>query len=194
MFGLLALVAQYLIPIAGDAIGSLFSDDGGKVVAKTVTTSVANAAIQTAAKLTGITVTDESTAQQAAAALQGDPSKLADYQRAVNEQAIAAMAEETKRLAIVNETARAEAASGDPYVRRMRPTWGYTMCASWAWIMVVIGAVLWRSPDQLTANMPQIVTLFGIGLAVLGIYVNGRTQEKGAAGLTVPTLGVGKKK
>jgi hypothetical protein len=187
MGALLGLAATYLIPLLGDAVSSLFSDDA-QPAAKAITTAVAQTAIDTAAKATGITITGEASMQQAAQALQADPAKLADYQRAVNEKAIAAMKEETARLQIVNDTMRVELTSGDGFVRRMRPTWGYTMCASWAWIMVVMGVVIWQHPDLLTPNMPNIVTMFGIGLTVLGIYVNSRSKEKGAPGLSLPSI------
>ncbi|WP_376957753.1 hypothetical protein ABNQ39_11530 [Azospirillum sp. A26] len=111
MFGLLSLAATYLIPLLGDAVGSLFSDDA-QPAAKAVTTAVAQAAIDTAAKATGITITDEASMQQAAQALQADPTKLADYQRALTERALGEMAEVTKRLSLDNDD-RASARAHD---------------------------------------------------------------------------------
>lgn len=184
---LLALAGKYLVPLVGDAVGNLFGDDA-QPAAKSVATAVAQTAVDAAAKATGITITDETSMQQAAAAIQADPAKLAEYQRALTERALGAMAEETKRLQIVNDTARVELASGDAYVRRMRPTWGYTMCATWAWIMIVIGYSIWQRPESLTGALPDIVTLFAIGGAVLGVYVNNRTKEKGAPGLGLPNI------
>lgn len=182
MFALL----PFLLPLLGDAVSAIFGGDdkpAGQVAA-----TVATAAVQVASQIAGVPITDETSAQQAAAAIQADPEKLAAYQHALNEKALAAMAEETKRLQIVNDTARAELASGDAYVRRMRPTWGYTMCASWAWIMVVIGYGIWQRPESLTGALPDIVMLFSIGGAVLGIYVNNRTKEKGAPGLSLTSI------
>ncbi len=192
---LLGLAGKYLVPLIGDTVSGWFSDDADRVVAKTVTTSVASAAITTAARLTGVTITDEPSAQQAAAALQADPAKLADYQRALNEQAIAAIAEETKRLLIVNETARAEVASGDPYVRRMRPTFGYVVAAVLLLQSLICLYVAIVHPADLAATVAAMSSMSSIllpALAVLGIYVNGRTQEKGAPGIGLP--GVGKKR
>ncbi len=195
---LLGIAGKYLIPLIGDTVSGWFGDDGDKAVAKTVTTSVAAAAIQTAAKLTGVTVTDEPSAQAAAAALQADPAKLADYQRALNERAAAAQAEETKRLQIVNETARAEIASGDPFVRRMRPTFGYAMALTWTVQMLAASYTIVIEPARAAEVLNGIAAttaLWGIGLAVLGIYVNGRTKEKGAQGIGLPALpGVGKRR
>lgn len=183
---MLGLISIFL-PLLGDAVSALFSDDD-KPAAKAITNTVASAAIDVASQITGVQITDEHSARNAAQALAADPEKLAAYQRAMNEKAIAAMAEETKRLQIVNDTARVELASGDAYVRRMRPTWGYTMCATWAWIMVVIGYSIWQRPESLTGALPDIVTLFAIGGAVLGVYVNNRTKEKGASGLGLPSI------
>lgn len=197
---LLGIAGRYLIPLIGDTVSGWFSDDDTKAVAKTVTTSVAAAAIQTAAKLTGVTVTDEPSAQAAAAALQADPTKLADYQRALNEQAAAAQAEETKRLQIVNETARAEIASGDPFVRRMRPTFGYVVAAVLLMQSLICLYVAVLRPTDLAATINSMSSMSSIlvpALAVLGIYVNGRTKEKGAPGIGLPALpgvGVGKRR
>lgn len=184
MFGLLSLAATYLIPLLGDAVGSLFSDSA-QPAAKAVTTAVAQTAIDTAAKLTGIQINDESSMQQAAKALQADPAMLADYQRALNEQALGAMKEETARLQIVNDTIRAEAQSNDPFVRRMRPFFGYVMAVTWG---VQMGAASWvivSHPEQAASVLNGIAsttTLWGIGLAVLGVYVYKRSQEKGVPG------------
>jgi hypothetical protein len=202
MFGiddiLLGIASKYLIPLIGDTVSGWFSDNADKAVAKTVTTSVATAALQTAAKLTGVTITDEPSAQAAVAALQADPAKLADYQRALNERAAAAQAEETKRLQIVNETIRAEIASEDPVVRRMRPMFGYAMALTWTVQMLSASYTIVLNPARAAEVLNGIAAttmLWGMGLAVLGVYVNGRTQEKGAQGIGLPTLpGMGKRR
>ena len=97
-FGLLSI----FLPLLGDAVSSLFGDDD-KPAAKAITNTVASAAIDIASQVAGIQVTDEHSARNAAQAIVGDPEKLAAYQRAVNEKALAAMAEETKRLALDND-------------------------------------------------------------------------------------------
>jgi len=195
---LLGIAGKYLIPLIGDTVSGWFSDDADKVVAKTVTTSVAAAAIQTAAKLTGVTVTDEPSAQAAVAALQADPSKLADYQRALNEQAVAAMTEETRRMAIVNDTMRAEAANSDPFVRRMRPTFGYVMAFAWGVQMMAASFVIVTDPAKsadVLNGIASTTALWGIALSVLGIYMHGRSKEKGAPGIGLPALpGAGKRR
>lgn len=187
---LLALAGKYLVPLVGDAVGSLFGDDA-QPAAKAITTAVAQTAIDTAAKATGITITDESSMQQAAQAISADPEKLADYQRALNEKALAAMAEETKRLQITNDTIRTELASGDAFVRRMRPTFGYAMALTWTVQMMAASYTIVVEParaGEVLNGIAATTALWGIGLAVLGIYVNGRTKEKGAPGLGLPSI------
>lgn len=88
MFPLLGLAAQYLIPLLGDAVSGLFSDDGSRKVAASVTTAVAQTAISAASQLTGIPISDEASIQQAAAALRDDAAKLAEYRRVLGEQVI----------------------------------------------------------------------------------------------------------
>ncbi|CAK0739988.1 Ribokinase [uncultured Gammaproteobacteria bacterium] len=94
----------------------------------------------------------------------------ADYQTAVRE---------------INQTMRAEAASGDAYVRRMRPTFGYIMALTW---LVQMGALAWvivANPGQaggVINAMSSLATIWTVGLSVLGIYVYQRSTEKKLAG------------
>ena len=154
-----------LIQLAPTLIG-LFTDDPKASTVAEIASDVARA------------VTGEDNDDDALTALNNDPKLLIEYQRATADEAIALYREETKRLQSINKTIRAEVTSSDPYVRRMRPTWGYVMAATWSLIMVVIGRDLWEYPGMLTQTLPHIVTLFGLGLAVLGVYVHGRTREK----------------
>ena len=182
------------LPLLGDAISALFGDDkpAGQVAA-----TVANAAVSVASQIAGVPITDEASAQQAAQAIQADPAKLAEYQRALNEKALAAMKEETARLLITNETARAEIASSDPFVRRMRPTFGYAMALTWTVQMMAASYTIVMQPARAAEVLNGIAAttaLWGIGLAVLGIYVNGRTKEKGAQGLGLPSIPIPSRK
>ncbi|HIC79856.1 MAG TPA: hypothetical protein EYP07_02670 [Kiloniellaceae bacterium] len=100
---------------------------------------------------------------------------------------------ETARLAEVNQTMRAEAASHDPYVRRWRPTFGYLtalariiQCAAIAWSIVA-------SPEQ-AGSVAQAVTaltpMWGVALAVLGINVTSRSRDKQVAAGQTPAPGI----
>ncbi len=89
--------------------------------------------------------------------------------------------ENISNLAAINETIRAEVASQDQYVRRMRPTFGYIMAMTWgaqmlgiAWIMVFETA---KAGVVLNA-MGNLSAIWAVGLSVLGIYVYKRSEEK----------------
>lgn len=88
----------------------------------------------------------------------------------------------------VNTTIRAEVASSDPYVRRMRPTFGYIMALTWAGQMGAIAYVIATDAPNagpVIAAVGSLGTIWTVGLSVLGIYVYKRSQEK-TAGLDPP--------
>ncbi|MBL8639759.1 MAG: ribokinase [Alphaproteobacteria bacterium] len=81
----------------------------------------------------------------------------------------------------VNESLRAEAASNDPYVRRMRPTFGYIIAATWGAQMLALAyVIIFNTTEAISviAAMAQLGTIWGIGLSVLGIYIYKRSEEK----------------
>ncbi len=81
----------------------------------------------------------------------------------------------------VNASLRAEIASNDPYVRRMRPTFGYLVAIAWACQMLAIAFVIVETPEKaatVTAALSNLDTIWTVGLSVLGIYVYKRSQEK----------------
>ena len=84
----------------------------------------------------------------------------------------------------VNASLRAESASSDPYVRRMRPTFGYIMAVTWAAQMLAIAVVILEDPAKATIilnAMDSLSMIWTVGLSVLGVYVYKRSQEKGVA-------------
>ncbi|MFA5592575.1 MAG: 3TM-type holin [Micavibrio sp.] len=88
-------------------------------------------------------------------------------------------------LGEINQSIRAEAASDDVYVRRMRPTFGYLMAVTWAAQMLGLAYVLTFQTEKAPAilnGMEGLSTIWGIGLSVLGIYVYKRSEEKKAVG------------
>lgn len=81
----------------------------------------------------------------------------------------------------INESLRAEVASSDPYVRRMRPTFGYIIAVTWAAQMLSIAYVIaFETPQAaLVINaVESLGTIWAVGLSVLGIYVYKRSEEK----------------
>ncbi len=84
-------------------------------------------------------------------------------------------------LSETNKSLRAEIASQDKYVRRMRPTFGYLMAFTWAAQMFGLAYVIIfeteKAPFILNA-MSSLTAIWGVGLSVLGIYVYKRSEEK----------------
>jgi hypothetical protein len=162
------------------AIMGLFSKNESASKAAEVVSSVARA-------VTGAPSDDD-----ALQALKADPAKLLEYQNAVNAQALSLYQEETKRLEAVNATIRAEAASGDAYVRRWRPTFGYCVALTWVTLMGACSYVIVTDPAQagtVIAAMGSLSAMWGIALAVLGVAVHERSKDKQVAAGQSP-LGV----
>ena len=121
------------------------------------------------------------------AALQGgeiEPAQMEEANRHAEAMARMEMDGRAAVLSEINQSLRAEVTSEDPYVRRMRPTFGYLMAFTWAaqmfgiaWVIVFrtaeAGAVM-RAAESLTV-------IWTVGLSVLGVYVYKRTEEKKAA-------------
>lgn len=160
---LLAALAP-LVP----AVARLFHRDG---LAK-----VADVVADTAVALTG--QTDQA---GIVAALQADPGLAAKMATAAMEVELGLERERYRQLEITNATMQAEAKSNDPFVRRMRPTFGYVMAAAWLWSFGTIGYMTLTQPDRAPALMSALSDtwwLWTVGLSVLGIYVAARSQEK----------------
>ncbi len=84
----------------------------------------------------------------------------------------------------VNASLRTEAASEDAYVRRMRPTFGYVMAATWAAQMGAVAWVVVRRPGEAAAVIEALGALsvvWSVGLSVLGVYVYRRSSDKAVA-------------
>ena len=98
---------------------------------------------------------------------------------------------EERRLAISQQatTTQAEYASNDPFVRRWRPMWGYTLCLSWALMFLGLFAVMVIEPTE-TANVINAIValtpLISVALAVLGINIHKRSLDKQVAARQEP--------
>ncbi len=91
------------------------------------------------------------------------------------------MQESGLSLSEINQSFRAEIASQDKYVRRMRPTFGYIMALTWAAQMFGIAYIIIFDTQQAGAlinAMSSLSAIWGIGLSVLGVYVYKRSEEK----------------
>lgn len=159
-------LAQFAPSIIG-----LFDSDDSSIAAK-----AAGVVSSTARAITG-----KSDDGGALSALQADPAKMIEYQTAINAHAAVMYKSETERLKAVNETMRAEAASSDPYVRRMRPTMGYALIAAWsATVFAIVYAIIAtpeEAPKVITA-ISQLGMIWSVALSVLGLYVYKRSEDK----------------
>lgn len=151
------------------------------------------------------TVTGAADGDAALTALRENPQAVLDLQRQMIAHENSLLQEETKRLEAVNETMRTEMASGDPYVRRWRPTWGYITAAAWLLQSLAIGgavggavaatlasdaaaarALLSGAADLLSALTVQ----WGVALTVLGVNVTSRSRDKQVAAGQTPPAGI----
>jgi hypothetical protein len=121
-------------------------------------------------------------------ALSADPSlllKLRETEIQQQTQLQQMMVEsETKKLSEVNATIRAELASGDKFKSYWRPLFGYVMALTWGAIMLAATYQILFKPDiagGTISSLGQMSALWGIGLAVLGINVYKRSDDKAMA-------------
>lgn len=111
--------------------------------------------------------------------------QMAEANRHAEKMAELASQENSAALAEINESLRLEASSGDAYVRRMRPTFGYLMAFTWAAQMLGLAYVVTFETEKAPAvldSMESLSTIWGVGLSVLGIYVYKRSEEKKVMG------------
>jgi hypothetical protein len=121
-------------------------------------------------------------------ALEADPSLLLKLREAEIQQQTQLqqmmVESETQRMTQVNETIRAELASGDRFKSYWRPLFGYIMALTWGAIMLSTTYQILFKPGDAAATigaLGQLSGLWGIGLAVLGINVWKRSDDKALA-------------
>jgi hypothetical protein len=64
----------------------------------------------------------------------------------------------------------------------MRPTLGYIMAVTWAAQMLALAYTILVNPaasGEVIDSMSSLSTIWSVGLAVLGVYVYKRSEEKG---------------
>lgn len=150
--------------------------------------SIAESAISAVKKITG--VDDE---RQAIDAIRQNPELQIKLQTEMNKVFVAELEADTKQLEAINETMRAEINSDDPYVRRWRPTMGYTVCATWFVQMAALSIVIVAKPTAAPAiisAMAGLSAMWGVALSILGISVVKRSQDKQVASGQQPIPGV----
>lgn len=111
--------------------------------------------------------------------------QLQEVNRHAEMMAQAKSEEYREAIAQVNQSLRAEIASNDKYVRRMRPTFGYLMAITWAAQMLAIAYVIIFKTAQagvVMGAMASLSAIWAVGLSVLGIYVYKRSEDKRLTG------------
>lgn len=114
------------------------------------------------------------------------PENLAAANAHIERMADIAGTRDAAIIAQTNESLRTEVASTDWYVRRMRPTFGYMMAATWGAQMFALAYIIVTDPGQANVVLnavESLSTLWVVALSVMGIYVYQRSAEK-IAGVT----------
>lgn len=146
-------------------------------------------------------VTGQSDANAALDALQKDPALALQFQQQANQLVIAELDAENKQIEAINTTMRTEAMSGDKYVARWRPTYGYAVTFTWTLQMIVFSFILIyavvAAPDNATTIINAVVAMisafsmmWGVALSVLGVYVSKRSQDKQVSASQTPPPGL----
>ncbi|NUW66935.1 3TM-type holin [Vibrio coralliilyticus] len=92
-----------------------------------------------------------------------------------------------RKLALTQQhaTIRKELDSEDAYVRRWRPTFGYAVCAAWCLLFFGLAVAMVVYPAQAATLINSVVALtplFSVALAVLGLNIHKRSQDKQGVG------------
>lgn len=143
----------------------------------------AEGAAKVADQMVGVakSVTGKPNGEDALAAIKSDPALALQLQQAWLAHEIELSREETRQLAEINATMRAEAASGDRYVRCWRPTFGYAVAVTWTATMGAISWAIIAEPAQAPGIIAALVNtspIWGVALGVLGVAVVKRSHDK----------------
>lgn len=133
------------------------------------------------AKITGAIQTGEISAEQ-----------IAEANRHAEKMAELEMEQQKIVLSETGQSLRAEIASDDKFVRRMRPTFGYFMAVTWAAQMLAIAYVIVFQTEKsafVLNAMGNLSAIWAMGLSVLGIYVYKRSEEKKTSSPTGEIIG-----
>lgn len=147
----------------------------------------ANKVVTVAKQVTGMD--DES---KAMSAIHNDPALQIQFQQAMNPIIIAKLDAETKQQAEINTTMRAELTSKSLFKSGWRPLLGWTIAINFGALMSAIVAVIlygaFKEPKviaefitALSALMGTLTVIWSMALAVLGVNVSKRSQDKALA-------------
>ncbi len=109
------------------------------------------------------------------------PDQMAEANRHAEAMAQINIQQYETSLSEINQSLRAEISSDDKYIRRMRPTFGYLMAATWAAQMFGLAYIIVFQTEKaalILEGMAALSTIWAVGLSVLGIYVYKRSEDK----------------
>jgi len=159
----MSLAAEFLPSLVGKLAGS-----NGE--------QVANAVVAVAKSVTGA-----ETPEAALDAVRANPELAARIEEKLIDLQIVDLQEGTKRLEAVNETMRAELHSTDAYNSRWRATFGYVCAIAFGIQMIGATIFIFVQPAQAAVVINALAGLAGLwamALAVLGVAVHKRSQDK----------------
>lgn len=112
------------------------------------------------------------------------PEQIAEANRHIETLAEIDASETRTALTEINRSMRAELASGDAYVRRWRPTFGYAVAFTWVLQVAALVYAIVRHPAEaakIVEAMAGLGFIWGVALSVLGISVWKRSADKARA-------------
>jgi hypothetical protein len=118
------------------------------------------------------------------AAIGADPALQIQFQTQMAQLELTFYQEDTKRMDLVNQTMRAEAASNSPMQRGWRPFWGYITGFAFGTQMLGVTWLIFARPSEVAGvvtALASLTALWGIALTVLGVQVVQRSADKLAA-------------
>ncbi|MGR4001278.1 MAG: holin family protein, partial [Alphaproteobacteria bacterium] len=110
-----------------------------------------------------------------------DTERLEEANRHIEAALRLRLEHEQALVAEVNRSLRVEVGSGDGYVRRWRPTFGYAVALAWT---VQTGALTWAivvTPEvagEILSGLAELSIIWGVALSVLGVGVVKRSHDK----------------
>ncbi len=158
---------------------------------------------QTAEKVVNMaqSITGIQDPQQAIGELTNNPELLIRFKTKLLDHTLDMRQADNKQLEIINQTIRAEQQSKDRFTRWWRPTFGYCVAIAWLGMFLAVstmaGIAVWRNPAEagtIIKSIGQMLSstsmLWGVALAILGVSVSKRSQDKELAAGAGPSLGI----
>lgn len=135
-------------------------------------------------------ITGKESLEDGMEAIKANPELLVKYQQTMNEVIIHQLDADTRQLEAINATMRAEYGSDDNYTKRWRPTMGYAVTVAWFLQMAAISLTIVKDATLAATvinAMAQLTALWGVALAILGVAVVKRSEDKQTSAGFEPT-------